>query len=75
MINCEILCFKHQPDVVINCAAISVPRACEADPEAAMAVNIPVALVKWLSSFEGNNTLLVHLSTDQGSSYFLIYNV
>ncbi|CAA0813607.1 NAD(P)-binding Rossmann-fold superfamily protein [Striga hermonthica] len=53
-----------QPDVVINCAALSVPRACEMDPEAAMSVNVPTALVKWLSSF-GESTLLIHLSTDQ----------
>ncbi|XP_073027753.1 uncharacterized protein [Primulina eburnea] len=54
-----------QPDVVINCAAISVPRACEMDPEAAMAINVPTALVKWLLSFRENKTLLIHLSTDQ----------
>ncbi|KAL3814859.1 hypothetical protein ACJIZ3_016127 [Penstemon smallii] len=54
-----------QPDVVINCAALSVPRACEIDPEAAVSVNVPIALVKWLSSFGESNTLLIHLSTDQ----------
>ncbi|EPS61730.1 hypothetical protein M569_13063, partial [Genlisea aurea] len=55
-----------KPDVVINCAAISVPRLCEVDPEAAMSVNVPTSLVKWLSSFgDSNNTLLIHLSTDQ----------
>ncbi|XP_051144204.1 uncharacterized protein LOC127260513 isoform X2 [Andrographis paniculata] len=54
-----------QCDVVINCAALSVPRACEMDPEAAMAINVPKALVKWLSSFERSNALLIHLSTDQ----------
>ncbi|KAL9142039.1 hypothetical protein ABFS82_14G142600 [Erythranthe guttata] len=53
-----------QPDVVINCAALSVPRVCESDPEAAMSVNVPTSLVKWLSSF-GDATLLIHLSTDQ----------
>lgn len=51
--------------MVINCAALSVPRVCEVDPEAAMSVNVPTALVKWLSSF-GEGTLLIHLSTDQG---------
>ncbi|KAI3449174.1 hypothetical protein Pfo_005839 [Paulownia fortunei] len=53
-----------QPDVVINCAALSVPRVCEMDPEAAMSINVPTALVKWLSSFR-EGTLLIHLSTDQ----------
>lgn len=54
-----------QPDVVINCAALSVPRVCEMDPEAAMSINVPSALVTWLSSFEPSNSLLIHLSTDQ----------
>lgn len=61
--------FGFQPDVVINCAALSVPRACEVDPEAAMSVNVPTALVKWLSSFR-DNSLLIHLSTDQGYNTF-----
>ncbi|XP_050873375.1 uncharacterized protein LOC127075906 isoform X2 [Lathyrus oleraceus] len=54
-----------QPDVVINCAAISVPRACEIDPDTANAINVPSSLVKWLQTFKQNNTLLIHLSTDQ----------
>nr|GMD62366.1 methionine adenosyltransferase 2 subunit beta [Ipomoea batatas] len=54
-----------QPDIVINCAALSIPRACEADPEAALAINVPYALVRWLSSFDENKTFLIHLSTDQ----------
>lgn len=54
-----------QPDVVINCAALSVPRTCEMDPTSAMSINVPSTLVKWLSSFKGKETLLVHLSTDQ----------
>ena len=59
-----------QPHVVVNCAALSIPRACEMDPSAALSINVPSALVKWLSSFtEGNtNTLMIHLSTDQGKS-------
>ncbi|KAL6513588.1 hypothetical protein OROGR_021074 [Orobanche gracilis] len=56
--------FGQVPDVVINCAALSVPRVCEMDQEAAMSINVPTALVKWLSSF-GEGTLLIHLSTDQ----------
>ncbi|KAF3441296.1 hypothetical protein FNV43_RR15209 [Rhamnella rubrinervis] len=54
-----------QPDVVVNCAALSVPRACEVDPAAAMSINVPSSLVQWLLSFEKNSTLLIHLSTDQ----------
>lgn len=54
-----------QPHVVVNCAAISVPRSCEMDPAAAMSINVPSSLVKWLLSFEESNTLLIHLSTDQ----------
>ncbi|MCH94693.1 methionine adenosyltransferase 2 subunit beta-like, partial [Trifolium medium] len=53
------------PDVVVNCAAISVPRACEIDPASAHAINVPSSLVKWLQSFKQNSTLLIHLSTDQ----------
>ncbi|XP_010934852.1 uncharacterized protein [Elaeis guineensis] len=54
-----------QPHIVVNCAALSVPRACETDPVAAMATNLPSSLVNWLSSFNNNGTLLIHLSTDQ----------
>ncbi|CAM8925092.1 unnamed protein product [Rhodiola kirilowii] len=54
-----------QPDVVVNCAALSVPRDCEANPDKAMSVNVPRTLVKWLSSFEDKKPLLIHLSTDQ----------
>ena len=55
-----------QPHVVVNCAALSVPRVCEKDPDAAMSINVPNSLVNWLSSFEERDTLLIHLSTDQG---------
>nr|CAD1830748.1 unnamed protein product [Ananas comosus var. bracteatus] len=54
-----------QPHVVVNCAALSVPRACETDPAAAMATNVPSSLVNWLLSFGDSSSLLVHLSTDQ----------
>ncbi|XP_068646191.1 uncharacterized protein [Aristolochia californica] len=54
-----------QPDIVINCAALSVPRACEVDPDGAMAINVPSFLVNWLASLTDNNTVLIHLSTDQ----------
>ncbi|KAK3159533.1 hypothetical protein QOZ80_2AG0151240 [Eleusine coracana subsp. coracana] len=54
-----------EPHVVVNCAAISVPRACEMDPDAAMATNVPSSLVNWLLSSGKTDTLLIHLSTDQ----------
>ncbi|KAK3194852.1 hypothetical protein Dsin_026162 [Dipteronia sinensis] len=54
-----------QPDVVVNCAALSVPRVCENDPDSAMSINVPSTLVNWLSSFTENRILLIHLSTDQ----------
>lgn len=54
------------PEVVINCAAISVPRACEQDPEAAMAINVPSILVQWLHTLDvAQPPFLIHLSTDQ----------
>eukprot|EP00271_Cylindrocystis_brebissonii_P016788 TRINITY_DN412_c0_g1_i1.p1 TRINITY_DN412_c0_g1~~TRINITY_DN412_c0_g1_i1.p1 ORF type:complete len:371 (+),score=61.63 TRINITY_DN412_c0_g1_i1:37-1113(+) len=58
------------PDVVVNCAAISVPRECEKDPERARAVNVPRPLVKWLTNTHKESglahaPLLIHLSTDQ----------
>lgn len=66
--------FGH-PDVVVNCAAISVPRACEVDPASAMATNVPTSIVDWLSrsAIAGTDhphqspytTLLIHMSTDQ----------
>ncbi|PRQ57879.1 putative dTDP-4-dehydrorhamnose reductase [Rosa chinensis] len=63
-----LICLVRSPDVVVNCAALSVPRACEMDPAAAMSVNVPSSLVNWLSSLEEtqeSNYLLIHLSTDQ----------
>ncbi|KAF6133950.1 hypothetical protein GIB67_040714 [Kingdonia uniflora] len=53
-----------QPDVIVNCAAMSVPRACEMDPAAAFATNVPTSLVKWMSGFNAS-AILIHLSTDQ----------
>ncbi|CAA6655639.1 unnamed protein product [Spirodela intermedia] len=54
-----------QPHVVINCAALSVPLQCEKNPTYATAINVPSSLVGWLSSFANNDSLLIHLSTDQ----------
>lgn len=66
--------FEIQPDVVVNCAALSAPRACEVDPAAAMSINVPTSLVNWLLSFEEgrSRTYLIHLSTDQGEFCFTI---
>ncbi|PRQ60805.1 putative dTDP-4-dehydrorhamnose reductase [Rosa chinensis] len=60
-----LISLVRSPDVVVNCAALSVHRACEMDPAAAMSVNVPSSLVNWLSSLEESNYLLIHLSTDQ----------
>lgn len=65
------LFLKWQPHVVVNCAAISVPRACEKDPATAMSINVPRSLINWLSSFQERYTLLIHLSTDQGRCLIL----
>ncbi|PKI45405.1 hypothetical protein CRG98_034210 [Punica granatum] len=54
-----------QPDFVVNCAALSIPRACEADPAASMSINVPSSLLRWLSTFSEKEYLFIHLSTDQ----------
>jgi nucleoside-diphosphate-sugar epimerase len=57
-----------QPDVVINCAAVSQPAACEQDYQAARALNRPEQLVQALQQLQeqhGKTALLIHLSTDQ----------
>lgn len=55
-------------DAVINCAAVSQPAACEADPQRAESINVPRKLVEALAAqrqASGHEALLVHLSTDQ----------
>ena len=49
--------------VLINCAALSQPAACEADPLAAQAINtdLPRALGEWATA-EGAR--IIHVSTD-----------
>ena len=55
-----------QPEVVINCAAISSPRKCEEEKEAATATNVPTALLTWMKGLHLSTApLLIHLSTDQ----------
>ena len=51
---------------------MSVPRACEMDPPAAMATNVPSSLVNWLLSFGNDDSLLIHLSTDQGTALTIL---
>ncbi|CAM6112623.1 unnamed protein product [Calypogeia fissa] len=53
------------PSVVVNCAAIAIPRECEENPELADGVNVPRSIIHWLKSFAHNKPLLIHLSTDQ----------
>lgn len=53
-----------KPDVVILCAAISSPKACEENPEHAEAINVPIHLISCLKSMD-TTPLLIHLSTDQ----------
>lgn len=54
------------PRVVVNCAAISIPRECESDPAMATTINVPHALLDWLSSLAATDPpLLIHISTDQ----------
>lgn len=52
------------PDALVNCAAVSTPEACDADPARAQALNValPVALAR-LAHHVGAR--LVHLSSEQ----------
>jgi dTDP-4-dehydrorhamnose reductase len=52
------------PDAIVNCAAISTPEACDADPAGAQALNValPIALAR-LAHHVGAR--LVHLSSEQ----------
>lgn len=51
----------NSPDVVVHCAAISSPAACERDAERARSVNCPAALIEALPAGAG----LIFFSTDQ----------
>lgn len=53
---------------VINCAALSQPAVCEAQPAAAAALNVPTKLLDALElhkAAKGCDPLLIHFSTDQ----------
>lgn len=57
---------------MINCAALSSPKDCEDRPEAAKGLNVPRALLDWLTANRTSDKpepLLIHLSTDQGTSF------
>jgi dTDP-4-dehydrorhamnose reductase len=57
-----------QPHVVINCAAVSQPAACEQNYESCRALNRPVRLLEALQQLQDTasiTALLIHLSTDQ----------
>ncbi|PSC74470.1 60S ribosomal L18-3 [Micractinium conductrix] len=62
---------------VVNCAAEAAPAACEANPEASAAVNVPTRLLDALQRHRqqhGSEPLLVHISSDHvydgGSSWY-----
>lgn len=57
-----------KPHVVINCAAIAQPGACEQDYAACRAVNCPDKLTDALQQLQAQHSvtaLLIHISTDQ----------
>lgn len=59
----KIILAKHQPDVVINTAAMTNVDACESDQTGCDALNVEA--VKYLvTECNANNTHLVHVSTD-----------
>lgn len=59
---------QFKPQVVVNCAALSQPAACERDYEACRKLNVPSKLVEALKQLQrkaGIDALLIHISTDQ----------
>eukprot|EP00882_Tetradesmus_deserticola_P033287 GHRQ01038009.1.p1 GENE.GHRQ01038009.1~~GHRQ01038009.1.p1 ORF type:complete len:137 (+),score=30.25 GHRQ01038009.1:344-754(+) len=66
---------QFKPQVVVNCAALSQPAACERDYEACRTLNVPSKLVDALEQLQQSTTteaLLIHISTDQVSSQLLV---
>ncbi len=55
---------EHFPDVIFNCAAISSPEACEADPVRAQALNVtlPATLARLANHVSAR---FVHVSSEQ----------
>eukprot|EP00756_Hemistasia_phaeocysticola_P066724 Hpha_TRINITY_DN9455_c0_g1::TRINITY_DN9455_c0_g1_i1::g.139078::m.139078 len=72
----EALAAGGKVDMVINCAAVSMPRECESDPATAAVVNSPAVFLGELARAAekwGTKPVFVHLSTDQvytGTSAF-----
>jgi dTDP-4-dehydrorhamnose reductase len=60
----ERLVAAEQPDAIVNCAALSSPDACDANPTLAKLVNValPVAFARWAAEHGGR---LVHISSEQ----------
>jgi dTDP-4-dehydrorhamnose reductase len=64
---------QFKPQVVVNCAALSQPAACERDYEACRNLNVPSKLVdalKQLQQKTADEALLIHISTDQVRQWF-----
>lgn len=61
--SCAEALVAARPDVIVNCAALASPAACEADEAAAMAANAPLGFLESLFACSPD-ALLVHLSTD-----------
>lgn len=53
-----------QPHIIIHCAAMSSPGACEKDPERAMQVNSPPGFLPALAALR-TSPLVIYISTDQ----------
>lgn len=51
--------------VVVHSAALSSPRACQADPEVAKAINVPKSFLDAFSSTSATPASILALSTDQ----------
>ena len=63
----DVVFKKKNYDVIINCAAMSQPVACERDPEQADKINVPRVLLGLLQEHRastGRQPLLVHISSD-----------
>ncbi|KAH8057367.1 3-beta-hydroxy-delta-5-steroid dehydrogenase [Aureococcus anophagefferens] len=61
--SCAAALWAQRPDVVVNCAALASPAACEADEARAAATNCPLGFLECLHAC-CPDALLVHCSTD-----------
>lgn len=59
----ETILAEEQPAVVVHCAAVSEPAACEADPEASRRMNVEVT-ARLAEGTRKHGFRLLHLSTD-----------